>query len=131
MAIFTFQTLKSFAQFLWNFKLSGSPLVDQNTANIRAQTCVSCHNNIASGDVKKGGCGVCQKMGNAALNGIRADIIGNNNTPVDPYLLTCGICGCDLKMSVWIPNVVLVNVEDVNAYPAFCWKKLRLENRDL
>ena len=130
MAIINFKTLKSFTQFLWNWKLSGSQLVDQNTANLRADICGSCHNNIASIDVKKG-CGPCQKMGNKALNSLREQIIDKNTTTNDAQLLTCGICGCDLKLSVWIPNQVLLQSTDANAYPEFCWKKKILDNQEL
>lgn len=130
MAITFFKTVKSFTQFLWNWKLGGSPLVDQNTANIRAETCAACHNNKQSSDVRKG-CGVCNRMGNKAIDSIRNEIISGNKTTSDHKLLACGICGCDLRISVWIPNNVLLSKEDANAYPAFCWKKAILEDRNL
>lgn len=130
MGISTFQTVQSFAQFLWNWLLSGGKLVDQNTANLRAEICVACHNNKPSSEVRKG-CSACNKMGNMALNKIRGTIIKNNSTPLDARLLTCGICGCDNRISVWIPNVALIKVEEVMAYPSFCWKKKRSENLDL
>lgn len=132
MAIINFKTVKSFTQFLWNFKLSGSPLVDQNTANIRAQVCVDCHNNTASADVPAGrSCRICGKSGNKALDLLREPIIGKNKTPLDGRLMSCGICGCDLKLSVWIPNRILLSQEDANAYPSFCWKKKITENQEL
>lgn len=130
MAVTFFHTVKSFTQFLWNWKLQGSQLVDQNTANIRAETCASCHNNKVGGDVKIG-CGVCNKMGSKVLDSVRDTIISGSRTTSDDRLLTCAICGCDNKISVWIPNVVLVNLEEVNAFPEFCWKKKRLENQNL
>lgn len=131
MAITFYNTVKSFAQFLWNWKLQGSGLVDQNTANIRAETCAGCHNNLPSKDVRKGGCRVCNKMGNKVLDSIRDEIIAGNRTPADYKLLACGICGCDLRISVWIPSSALVTKEDANAYPSFCWKKAILEDKDL
>lgn len=130
MKIPFFNTLKSFTQFLWNWKLSGSPLVDQNTANLRAEICVACHNNKSSKDVR-GGCGVCNKMGNKVLNKMREEIISNNHTTSDAKLLTCGICGCDSRISVWIPNYVLMDVNDSNAYPSMCWKKGIERNSEL
>ena len=130
MPITFFHTVKSFTQFLWNWKLQGSPLVDQNTANLRASICASCHNNKPSKDVRKG-CSVCNKMGKTALDQIRQPIIDNNKTTSDGALMTCGICGCDLRISVWIPNSVLLSPEDSNAYPSFCWKKKIEEGLDL
>lgn len=132
MAIVNFKTIKAFTQFLWNFKLSGSPLVDQNTANLRAQTCITCHNNVSGGDVPAGrSCRICGKSGNKALDALRKPIIGENKTAYDGRLQACGICGCDLKLSVWIPNNILLTKEDSNAYPSFCWKKKIEENLDL
>lgn len=131
MAVTFFHTVKSFTQFLWNFKLGGSQLVSQNTANLRGEICVGCHNNIPSKEVRKGGCSTCQKMGGRVLNSIRDSIIAGNRTTSDGKLLTCGICGCDNRISVWIPNDVLLSKEDANAYPQFCFKKAILEDRDL
>lgn len=130
MAIINFKTVKAFTQFLWNWKLGGSSLVDQNTANIRASICSTCHNNKVGGDIRSG-CGVCNKMGNKFLDKIRDDIIVGNRTTHDALLKTCAICGCDNKISVWIPNNVLLTKEDANAYPEFCYKKARLLDADL
>lgn len=130
MAVSFYYTVQSFTQFLWNWLLKGGTLVSQNIANLRAETCISCHNNKPSSEVRKS-CSACNKLGNKAIDKVRATIIKENKTPSDSRLLTCGICGCDLKVSVWIPNVILLKVEDVNAYPTQCWKKKRAENLDV
>lgn len=130
MAISFFHKVDSFVQFLWNWKATDNRMVDVNTANIRAEICASCHNNVASNEVK-GGCGVCNKMGGLVLNSIRDKIISGNRTTSDAKLLTCGICGCDNRISVWIPNSVLLANEDANAFPSFCWKKKILDGSEL
>ena len=130
MAITFFKTVKSFTQFLWNWKLQGSPLVDQNTANLRAEICAGCHSNKQSADVRKG-CSSCNKMGNKVIDGIRDEIISGHRTTSDGRLLACAHCGCDNRISVWIPNNVLLTKADANAFPSFCWKKAILEDRDL
>lgn len=130
MAITFFKTVKSFTQFLWNWKLGGSSLVDQNTANIRAEICAGCHNNKPSADVRKG-CSACNKMGNKVIDGIRNEIISGNKTTSDHKLLACLICGCDNRISVWIPNAVLLSKADSNAYPEFCYKKAIERDADL
>lgn len=130
MAISFFKSVQSFSQFVMSFIANGGGLVDQNTANIRASTCASCHNNKPSGDVRKI-CSSCNKVSNAVINRFRAAVIKDNKTTSDGRLLACGICGCDLKISVWIPNAVLVTKEDANAYPSFCWKKKILEDANL
>lgn len=131
MAVSFFHTVQSFAQFLLNWTLSGGRLVDQNTANIRAEICAACHNNKASSEVRKGGCSSCNKMGNFVLDALRSKIIKSNKTTSDAKLLTCAICGCDNRISVWIPNDILIAPEEANAYPSFCFKKARLENKNL
>lgn len=130
MAVTTFQTVQSFVQFLLNWYLKGGTLVDQNTANMRAAICAACHNNKSSSEVRRG-CSTCNKMGNTILNSVRAKIIKNNSTPHDSRLLTCAICGCCLKISVWIPNQILLKTEDANAYPTHCWKKKIQENLEV
>lgn len=130
MAVTKFQTVQSFVQFLLNWYLKGGQLVDQATANTRAAICAACHNDLPSSEVRRG-CSTCNKMGNVVLNSVRQKIIKNNSTPHDSKLLTCAICGCCLKISVWIPNQMLLKNEDANAYPTHCWKKAILENRDL
>lgn len=130
MPISTFQTVQSFVQFLWNWKLGNGQLVDQNTANLRASICAGCHNNKPSSETR-GTCSSCNKMGNAILNKVRSSIVGGLTTTSEAKLKTCGICGCDLKISAWIPNQILLKLEDANAYPSFCWKKKIQENLEV
>lgn len=131
MGVSFYHTVQSFSQFLLNFVLGGGQLVDQNTANIRAEICMGCHNNLPTSEIKKSGCATCRKIGNLAINSLRSTIIKSNKTPLDGRLLACGICGCDLKISVWIPNETLLSKDDANAYPDFCWKKKILEGTNV
>jgi hypothetical protein len=131
MGVSFFHTVQSFAQFLMNFTLSGGKLVDQNTANQRADICKGCHNNKPTDEVRTSICNSCNKMGSMVLNQLRSTIIKNNATTGDSGLLTCGICGCDNRISVWIPNHNLLAREDAFAYPTFCWKKKILENTEI
>lgn len=130
MAIGTFKTVQSFVQFLWSWKLSDGKLVDQNTANLRAEICANCHNCKPSSETRAG-CSSCNKMGRTILDKIRSSIIGGLKTTSDSKLQTCAICGCCLKISVWIPNQVLLKLEDAEAYPGFCWKKRIKENLEI
>lgn len=130
MAVSTFKTVQSFVQFLWSWYTTGGKLLDQETANARAAICVQCHNNKPSHEAR-GGCSVCNKMGGVVLQSVRAQIIKNNTTPSDAKLLTCALCGCDNRITVWIPNQILLKLEDANAYPAFCFKKKIQENLEV
>jgi hypothetical protein len=125
-----FQSVQSFVQFLLNWKLKGGGLVDQATANARASICVSCHNNKSSKEVRKACCGG-GAAANTALYAARKLIIQNKVTPSDKQLLVCAICSCDLRIKVWIPNSALVEPEDANAFPTFCWVKKIAESKEL
>lgn len=131
MAITLFNSVKHFTQFLGRWVASGGKLVDQNTANLRAMICVPCHNNKQSKEVTGKECSTCIKAARSILGSIRSVIIKNNATLHDRKLLVCGICGCDNKISVWIPNDALLSKEDANAFPSFCWKKKVSEGMDI
>lgn len=125
-----FKTVQSFVQFLLNWMLKGGSLVDQNTANIRAQICAACHNNLPSKEVRKACCGG-GAAANAALYAARKLIIQNKSTPSDKQLLVCALCSCDLKIKVWIPNAALYVKDDANAWPTHCWVKKILEDKEV
>ena len=131
MPVTFYHSVQSFVQAGMNFILSGGRLVDQNTANLRAEICSGCHNNLPTAEIRKSGCSTCQKMGDFAIDQVRSTVIKTKKTTFDSSLLACGLCGCDLKISVWIPNQTLLKLEDANAYPSFCWKKKIQENLEV
>lgn len=132
MPVTFFNTVQSFAQFLLNWALTGGKLVDQNTANIRAAICAGCFNNKPTNEIKKGGCSSCNKMGGIVLNSIRDKIISGKKTTSEGKLLACALCGCDLRIKVWVPLQVLGQTkEEANAWPTFCWRKKILEGTEV
>lgn len=129
--ISVYKTVQSFAQFLNNWLLKGGKLVDQATANARAEICVQCHNCVPSSEVRKSCCGG-GAAANTAIAVARKLIIQNKTTPSDKKLLTCGLCGCDLKIKVWIPiNALGIEKQDANAYPTHCWLKKVVEDKEV
>lgn len=128
--ISVFQTVQSFAQFLNNWLLKGGKLVDQATANARAEICAQCHNNRSSKEVRKSCCGG-GAAANTAVAVARKLIIHNKTTTSDKKLLTCAICGCDNKIKVWIPNDAIYTKDDANAFPTFCWVKKIVEDKQV
>lgn len=120
-----FNTLKSFSQFLHGLVLSGVQLVDQNEANLRAEVCMSCHNNVASAEATgSSGCSTCNKGINLAAKSLKNVVIKDRSTPHDARLKACKICGCFNQLQVWFPTSALgMTEETINAYPTFCWKK--------
>lgn len=131
MTVSFFKTVQSFAQFLWNWVVQGGQPLDQNTANMRAAICVGCHNNKPTDEVRGAPCCGGNKMASAAIDTVRKTIIKDHSTPSDARLKVCAICGCDNRISVWIPNQILLKLEQANAYPAFCWKKKIQENLEV
>lgn len=126
-----FQSVTSFTDFLKSFITSGGKLVGKNVANTRAEICVGCHNNQASTEVRKSCCGG-GAANTAALWAARVMIIQNRTTPSDKQLLVCSLCGCDLKIKVWIPLEALGQTkEEANAWPTFCWCKKILEDKEV
>ena len=126
-----FKSVDEFAQLLKNWILTGGKLVDQNVANERAAICAGCHNNVGSSEVRKACCGGGVAT-TAALWTARKLIIQQKITDSDRKLLTCGLCGCDLKIKVWIPLQVLGQTkEEANAWPTFCWMKKVLEDKEV
>lgn len=125
-----YQSVQAFVQFLLNWKLKGGSLVDQATANARAEICSGCHNNKPTKEVRKSCCGG-GAAANAALYAARKLIIQNKTTSSDKKLLVCDLCKCDLKIKVWIPNDALITPEDINAYPTFCFMKKLAEGKQI
>jgi len=120
------ENVRSFAQAGKNFVLAGGALVSQNDANIRADVCFKCHNNVPSGEARQapGGCGHCGKMVQMGIDAVRNIVLAGRTTPRDSVLLACRLCGCDLKLKVWFPVKYFdPKCEKANDWPTFCWMK--------
>lgn len=114
--------IQSFATALKNYILSGGKLVDQNTANIRAKTCSSCHNNKDEPGVV--GCVPCAKLAGAGVQFIRASVLAGRKTPHEMKLKSCALCGCDIRLKIWFPVKYFdPNSVEINKWPTFCWMK--------
>jgi hypothetical protein len=106
------------------FAEGGRRIESKDEADRRAAICQACHNNKGTSE-RPGGCGGCWKAANPVIDFIRARIVRGQHTPYDGKLKSCLICGCDLKLQVWIPREFLgVDEKTQNAYPTFCWKKI-------
>lgn len=121
-----FKGIENFTNFLWGWVGAGKPLVDQAQANSRAETCVSCHNNVNVDQAVKIGC--CGRGMTNVLNDFTKRIIQTRSTPFDNRIKSCALCGCYLKMKVWVPIEAMgITKEDSNAYPTFCFIKKELD----
>lgn len=100
-------------------KLTGSSLVDQQTANQRAQICSTCPRSVF---FSKPCAGLCAELVNV-LSGT-----GDKRTPYDYDLRACGICGCWTRVAVWFPletQCIGVTDELKKQFAAVnnCWKQ--------
>jgi hypothetical protein len=91
----------------------GGKLVDQEEADRRASICVSCpkHGNVT-------GCVGCRGVLNWSF-----DLLGNRRTQQDANLAQCKVCGCELKVKVWMPLDAISGDAIDGDYPNACWCK--------
>lgn len=123
-----------FVETAKNFAATGGELVDQDTADRRSSTCAGCHNNVAS-IAQSSGCKACNKaiqalndaawwMAEKGIDVIRGTILANRQSRDQNKIGKCALCGCDLKLSVWLPNKTFGYSEaDKNMWPTHCWHK--------
>lgn len=105
------------------FLAAGTPLVSREEAERRASICATCKFNVF---FSKGcGGGICGKL----LELVQR-IIGAQGTTYEAQLESCLICGCFLKVAVWIPREMqwdalpdFQKIQYETNAPANCWKK--------
>lgn len=76
-------------------RLSGSPLMDQLTANARAKICSTCPWNVSA--TMPCGSAICSE-----LKSLVQTVVGSKITPYDDSLRTCAVCHCWTGIAVWI-----------------------------
>lgn len=131
MALTAYQTVKSFVQAMMNWTLKGGKFVDPDIANARAAICAGCHNNSPTAEIK-GGCSSCRRGGAKIVEMLFGTFLGSRKTASDAKLKVCGLCGCPLKVKVWMPIAALdYKPQDANAFPTFCWVKAVVENKEI
>lgn len=102
---------------------AGMPLESREEAERRASICSTCKLNVF---FSKGcGGGICGKL----LTLVQS-VIGAQGTTHDDHLESCLICGCFLKVAVWIPAKLqwdalpeFQKIQYETNAPSNCWKK--------
>jgi len=92
------------------------PLESQGEANRRAHICATCPLNVPIE-----GCEVCK----SALRKV-SEYIGDRKVDDCNLLQGCGVCGCELRLAVWVNLRAQQEAMDLptNAlFPNHCWKK--------
>lgn len=104
----TLSDLKNFLHAASTFIDSGASFVPQEEAESRAAICARCPLNVPVT-----GCFGCAGIANAAM-----DFIAQRKTEQDDKLQSCQICGCFMRVKVWMPKQ-----SDGQPYPEWCWQK--------
>lgn len=97
---------------------SGGVVVDQETAQKRANVCLTCPNNIPSIIVTEA-VAMAIKRHLSVKNEVGLRVDGEKS------LHSCSVCSCVLKLLIWEPqsNVTAQMTETEKAkLPAHCWK---------
>jgi hypothetical protein len=102
------------AKILGAWMLKGFAKVSQQEADGRSKTCAACPFNQQAE-----GCTTC------ASNSIREaveGVLGTSKSEAHDSLHTCQICGCTLKVAVWVPQYLLdKHKKPAAGKPAWCW----------
>jgi hypothetical protein len=97
------------------FKNGG--LVDQPTAEARANICLSCPRNTPTP-----GCRPCSGIASFVYKLLGSKILPQQQTG---KLTDCGVCGCPLAAKCWVPTSFLEEQQQIknhrHEYPAHCW----------
>jgi hypothetical protein len=86
-------------------------LVDQETADARANVCAACPLNMPVP-----GCWRCEGLADWLFR-----LIGTRKTIHASRLRQCGVCGCSLKAKLWLPQDAARKVSEGYKFPSWCW----------
>lgn len=103
--------------------VGNNPIVSEEEAARRANICAGCKFNVKYPLPCGGFCG--------ELRDLVHSIVGNRKSHRDDELGACGICGCELKSSVWVVREIQFDPLPENLKNQFrgiewCWKKAPL-----
>jgi hypothetical protein len=104
------------AKILGSWLLKGFSKISQQEADARAKTCAACpFNQPADG---------CTTCASESIRQAVESVIGNSRTASHDSLHTCRICGCNVKVAVWVPKELMDKhkpQEQISKAPEWCW----------
>ena len=114
------------ARILTEWIGSGGDPVSREVASARADTCATCPHN-QPGAVLESGLAEAIREQDGLRRGHKLTLANEGN------LRSCNICGCYLKLKVWVPMRHLAPRTKMDDFPATCWlpveaKARRMEN---
>ena len=93
------------------YSKGGEP-VPRELAEERAAVCAKCPFNV---DIK--GCGACLSVARTFF-----PEIAKLSTAADKQLKACNVCGCQNRISVWVPwNIKTAGTKNLDTYHELCW----------
>lgn len=102
---------KTLADWLYH----GQDVVDQSTAQQRANVCLKCPENQRGGVVTTA-VALAIKQQLELKNNLKFRVQGERG------LKTCHVCACVNRLKIWIPLATLTTfTESLSNYPAHCW----------
>lgn len=104
----TLSDVKNFLYSASSFIESGASFVPQEEADRRAAICERCPLNVPVS-----GCFGCAGIANAAM-----DFVAQRKTAKDEALQSCNVCGCFLRVKVWMPEESMSQGQE---WPKWCW----------
>lgn len=108
--------LLSGVRVLGSWMWTGFKKVDAEEANRRSKICAACPLNQPGG-----GCSACAS--NAMREAVE-QILGRSRTIAHDNLQVCHVCGCSLKVAVWVPMELLIKHKPADQNrPDWCWLK--------
>lgn len=116
------ERIQLFKLALQIYRFKGRVIVDENTASIRANTCVACHNNVPAIEARTG-CYLCSNEEKEVIEQVEKTILQWRVDEHDDNLKSCDIDGSCNKLAVWLFPEYLLNKEQANEFPCYCWKK--------
>jgi hypothetical protein len=111
---------RSFITSMWAWVKGGCKIEDDSVAEARSRICEKCPRMVK----KPTGCPGCfaRKAMIFLYGGMNHEGTGAfpfKNNPRHKKLHYCGVCGCDLKLKVYIPKDVLPKAD--KNHPEACW----------
>lgn len=114
----TFTTVLQGTRTIGAWLLGGRELVSQDVADRRASICSMCVQN----DEPQG----CTSCNSKVMKEAVEKLVGKRSTALHDRLLSCRICGCNLRAKVWFPLRILLDhmpAEQQERLPETCWLK--------
>jgi hypothetical protein len=119
----TFSVLLEGTKAVGSWILSGKEMVSQEHADRRSTVCYSCPMNKTARD-----CAPCKLP---VIHALIEQLIGDARSEKHDNLEGCAVCGCALKVKVWVPiQHIAKGTMNKQDYPDACWVKQELTAND-